>query len=513
MRTTLCLILGVFLPIQFFAAEITWNLNATYGVTQSGFANIISDARTHFLSHPDDTIIVTIDEGTYNIGGNGSHGINFRPGFQPGPNGRLIFKGAGMDLTKLIFTETRQDMMNGIDVYRITFQDMHMARPGYTVTQGTVVSIAAGELVLEIQNGFPTPLELYDDTFAQGRYFRKYTNSTSDPQVIQEDNDQVPWGYRNGVYLYPELVSGNTWKFYLSNPNQILTNYAVGDLVGVKSKHEGEIYWFNRGGEVVFENIKWTGSSRGLVRGGFSDLTIRGCRIERGEPINGQMPCLSTPSGGPQMNQPSDIVSTNMIVENCFIDSPGDDCVAFFNVNCGKVLNSTLRNSFARGFLVTPEASNICGANNIMENNPYQIDNGQPLTEITDCGSETLNITAADSYLSNAGTLYTESAFFADIYDDPGCDIVKYINLSIETLDLENSNENKEKRISYPNGTTGIIRFSKLLKTVSVFNTQGKEVLKINEAKGIRTLNISHLSSGTYFLKLDGSVIEKVIKK
>ena len=76
MRTSLCLVLGVFIPIQFFAAEITWNLNATYGVTQSGLANIISDARTHFLSHPDDTIIVTIDEGTYNIGGNGSHGIN-----------------------------------------------------------------------------------------------------------------------------------------------------------------------------------------------------------------------------------------------------------------------------------------------------------------------------------------------------------------------------------------------------------------------------------------------------
>ena len=362
-------------------------------------------------------------------------------------------------------------MMNGIDVYRITFQDMHMARPGYTVTQGSVVSIAAGELVLEIQNGFPTPLELFDDTFAQGRYFRKYTNSTTDPQVIQENNDQVPWGYRNGVYLYPELISGNTWTFYLSHPNQILTNY-----------------WFNRGGEVVFENIKWTGSSRGLVRGGFSDLTIRGCRIERGEPINGQMPCLSTPSGGPQMNQPSDNVSTNMIVENCFIDSPGDDCVAFFNVDCGKVLNSTLRNSFARGFLVTPEASNICGANNIMENNPYQIDNGQALAEITDCGSETLNITAADSYLSNTGTLYTESAFFADFYDDLGCDIVKYVNLSIETLSLENSIKKEEKRISYPNGTTGIIRFSKPLKTVSVFNAQGKEVLKIKEATGIRTL-------------------------
>ena len=498
--------------IQAGAAEITWNLNTIYGVTQAGFASIISDAKTHFLNNPDDTIIVTIDAGTYTIGGNNSHGINLRSGFAPGPNGRLIFKGAGMDLTTLIFTDTTQDMINGLDVYRITFRDMHMGRSGYTVTQGVVVSVATGELVLDIQNGFPSPLELYNE-WSQGRYFRRYTNSTTDPQVIQTDNQQVPWGYRDGAYLYPELISGTTWKFYLNNPNQNLSNYNIGDLVGVKSKHEGETYWFNRGGDVVFENIKWTGSSRGLARGGFSQLILRGCRIERGAPINGQMPCLSTPSGGPQMNQPADTVSTDMIVENCYIDSPGDDCVAFFNVDCGKVMNSTLRNSFARGFLVTPEASAICGANNSMENNPYQIDNGQPLSELTDCGTENLNITATESYTANTGTVYTASTFFADVYEDPICDTVKYINLTIEPLSVYDNEKGDHKRISFPSVTEDRVYFSKPVTHIILFDIHGIKVYEASLETALGHIDLTPFSSGLYVLQLNGARTEKIIKK
>jgi len=368
-------------------STVEWNLKSLYGINQKGFAKIISDAKAHFTKKPDDTIIVTIEAGTYTIGGNHEPGIDFGSGFKPGAKGRLIFKGAGMNLTTLVFTDTKEDMLFGRNIYRITFQDMHMARADYTVTQGIVVSVAQGELVLEIQNGFPTPLALYDNTFKQGRWFRRYTNSKTDPQIIQEDNKQVAWGYRNGNYIYPEHIKGNIWKFHLNNKNMNLTNYKVGDLVGVKSKHEGEIYWFFGGSDVLFENIKWTGSSRGLVRDGFSNLTLRGCRIERREPINGQTPCMSTPSGGPQMNQMPNPISRNMVVENCFIDSPGDDCVAFFNVDGGKVINTTARNSFARGILITSKAKNICLENNTVENNPVLLENGQTIEEVTQCGN------------------------------------------------------------------------------------------------------------------------------
>lgn len=68
------------------------------------------------------------------------------------------------------------------------------------------------------------------------------------------------------------------------------------------------------------------------------------------------------------MNQPGTI-STNMTLNNCFVDSTGDDCVAFFDVNGGMVTNSILRNSFARGIMITSD-SNICLRNTQVINSP-----------------------------------------------------------------------------------------------------------------------------------------------
>lgn len=356
------------------ATTITWNLNTMYGITQSGFSSIISDAKQHFNQSPNDTILIQIDAGTYEIGGNGSHGIAINGGFGSGDQGRVIFQGAGMDNTKLIFTEVEQRMIHGSDVNGIEFRDMHMARAVHTVTQGTVVDVSAGEIIIEIEDGFPTPLQLWKD-WSQGRYLRRYTHSVTDPQVIQTDNEQIPYGYRNGTYVKPELVSGNQWRFFLNNSSLLLSHYNVGDYVGIKSKHEGDAFWFARGKDLIFENIRWTGSSRGLVRLGLSDVKILNCRIERDEPINGQTPCMATPSGGPQMNQyEPDPVATNMIIDNLYCDSPGDDCVAFFNVQGGKVINSTLRNSFATGIRISQQSYDICVAETEIPNNPIEMD-------------------------------------------------------------------------------------------------------------------------------------------
>jgi len=72
----------LFLPFVLQATEIEWNLKNLYGVSQSGFASIISDAKSHFntAGQENDIITVTIDAGTYSIGGNGSHGIKSRIG-------------------------------------------------------------------------------------------------------------------------------------------------------------------------------------------------------------------------------------------------------------------------------------------------------------------------------------------------------------------------------------------------------------------------------------------------
>ena len=214
------------------AMEVVWNLSPAQ-VSQEGLAAVISEARNYFANNPDDSIIVYLPSGIYEIGGNNNHGIDFTDGLNPGPNGRLIFQGAGMELTTLVFTDLEQDMIRGRDVYRLEFRDMHMTRSSYTVTQGTVVSVSQGEVIMDIETGYPTPLALFNQTFGQGRYLRKYTKSKMDPQVIQENNEQVAWGWRNNTAKLPEPVdpenNPNRWRIYLNNPNSILSNYQAGD--------------------------------------------------------------------------------------------------------------------------------------------------------------------------------------------------------------------------------------------------------------------------------------------
>jgi len=348
---------------QIKASTIIWNLNTLYSVTQTGIANAVTDARNHFALYPNDSIIIQIDSGTYNIGGDSSYGIDLSAGIEPGPSGRLIFQGAGINNTTLVFTDMAQIEIYGLNINRTTFEDMHMTRAAYTVSQGIVDSVSAGIVILDIQTGFPTPEDIFDTSAsAQPRYLRKYTNSTTNPQIVTINNIQIQWD--SAV-----LISGSQWKMILNKKNTI-ADYNKGDLIGIKSKHEGETFWILGGNDILFENMKYTQASRGLVRGGTSNVIVRGCRIERSAPINGQEPCMATPSGGWQMNQPGDVYSTGMIVDSCYIESPGDDGVAFFDVNGGRVTNSQISNSFARGINITDSAENICLSNDLLVNNP-----------------------------------------------------------------------------------------------------------------------------------------------
>ena len=105
------------------------------------------------------------------------------------------------------------------------------------------------------------------------------------------------------------------------------------------------------------------------------------------------------------------------------------------------------------------------------------------------------------------------SSFFADIYEDVNCDIVKYINLTIQTLSTEDEVINGQNRLSYPTITENIINFSKTLSKVQVFNINGIKVLDISNKNSIQFIDVSHLSSELYFMKLDESVVEKFIRK
>jgi len=193
-----------------------------------------------------------------------------------------------MYLTKLIFTDKSVDMINGKNVYHLEFRDMFMTRPKYSVSQGSVVSVSPGAVVLDIAPGFPSPSSIFTE-WSQGRYLKKYDNTNKlDPQIIHTNNDQIAWGYRSPNYFWPveDANVPGRWTIYLNSADQVVP-YSPGDYIGIKSKSEGHIYWFSGGNDLVFRNIRWRNSSRGLVRGGFSKWM---------ESILKQKTCMANPN-------------------------------------------------------------------------------------------------------------------------------------------------------------------------------------------------------------------------
>lgn len=347
------------------AATQTWNVATEWGVTQSGIASGITAARNHFAANPGDTVILHIPAGTYSIGGSGSYGIDLWAGMHPGSGGRFILEGEGMGNTTLVFTDTDEDQIYGRNLEHVTFRGMHMTRSQYTASQGTVVEVGNNYVDLDIHPGYPVPSDIIRWSAPQGLYLRRYLPNTDDPQIIADgNNQQVAW--ETSSYQ----IAGQRWRM-LHNAG-VLSNYKIGEYVGIKSKHTGNTYYIIGSSDIVFENMKWTHSTRGVLRLGVNDVLFTGCRIERSAPINGIAPCMASSAGGPQMNQPSDALATNMVVENCYIDGTGDDCVAFFHVDGGEVRNCEFRDSFARGILLTEESLNVVFSNTTVTRGPIQ---------------------------------------------------------------------------------------------------------------------------------------------
>ncbi len=330
------------------AETLHWNVGSKFGASVEGIRQAVFEARTHFSKAPNDRVVLELDEGSFYLEDNsGSKGTIDLSGVRPGPNGRLAFQGKGIDKTILVFSDNKHAIY-GRDVYRVTMADMHMTRKIYTVSQGLVVETAPGRVVLEIQEGFPTPAMIFNPLSKQGRFLRRYTNSRTDPQLVQEDNEQIPW-------TRAKHLDGRRWEIELKRKNQ-LASYAKGALIGIKSKHGGETefggqaYWFMGGSDFIFESVKWTHKSRGVFRGGFSRVQFLNCVTDRSPPINGQMPCLASPGGGPQIGQPNDPPTTGNVVNNCRFVGSGDDAVAFFNAS-GEISNCYIQDAFCRGIL------------------------------------------------------------------------------------------------------------------------------------------------------------------
>jgi hypothetical protein len=343
---------------------LRWNVRDRFGVSAKGIQKAVSAAKIHFDNAANDVVILEFEKGSFWLEDNGpSKGIIDLSVIKPGPNGRLIFQGKGMDRTTLVFADNKHALY-GRDVHRVTFADMHMTRKDYTVSQGLVVEVAPGRVVLDIHLGFPTPDMIFNPLSKQGRFLRRYTNSTTDPEVIEENNEQIPW-------TRSRHIDGRRWQLDLKQKNKV-ANYSKGNLIGIKSKHNkgdtefgGQTYWFYSGSDFVFQSVKWTHKSRGVFRGGFENVQFVDCVIDRAPAINGQTPCLATPGGGPQTGQPNDPATSGHLVKNCRFIALGDDAVALFNAT-GKISGCYIRDSFVRGILVANAPRTVLENNTVI---------------------------------------------------------------------------------------------------------------------------------------------------
>lgn len=346
------------------AETVAWNVQEKFGVTAEGIRHAIDEAKKHFVEASNDVVILEFDAGSFYLEDDGSgKGTIDLSGIKPGPDGRLVFQGKGIDATVLVFSDNKHALY-GRDVHRVTIADMHMTREKYTVSQGLVVETAPGKVVLEIQQGFPTPEMIFNPLSRQGRFLRRYTNSPSDPQMIEADNDQIPW-------TRARHLGGRQWELELKQTNQV-ANYSPGDLVGIKSKHSagteefgGQTYWFMGGSDFLFQSVKWTHKTRGVFRGGFEKVQFVDCVTDRGPAIQGQTPCLASPDGGPQIGQPNDPPTTGHVVKNCRFIASGDDAVAFFNAT-GTISGCTIRDAFCRGILVANAPNTVLEENTVI---------------------------------------------------------------------------------------------------------------------------------------------------
>ena len=347
----------VLFVVPCLAAEVVTVTMPPPGKTSvEAIAHGIERARQVFATHPGATVELVFASGEYDLNKatKGRQGVIEVDDLHPSKEGRLIFRGAGMEKTTLFFPKG-STWISGKDSQHLTFTGLHMSTREMTVSQGHVVSTGKGLVILDIQTGFPSPMDIFDPDMSHGRYLREFTNSAQDPHIIEGQN-QYDW-------TKATAVSGSRWRIVLGDDKD--PAYKKGALIGIKSKQTGNTYYFAHCSDLNFEAVKWTQISRGVFREGTDRITFLGCVVERMPAINGQVPCLSTPDGGPQIGQPNDPPITGNRVENCRFTGTGDDAIAFFNAS-GLVANNYVADSFARGILLHNSPNVTVKANTLL---------------------------------------------------------------------------------------------------------------------------------------------------
>jgi hypothetical protein len=381
------------------AASYTWDLTdqskdyyANPASATPGIKMALKEAKAWFAdkAHDGDLVTLQFGPGTYkfitpetideipvlNV-------TDIAPGADAqGHQGRLIIRGAGMNKTDLLFTErvdpakkmqvVDQIEIGGNDASHISFEGFHLGRlvsnpkgPTRSVTQGTVVSVGKeGDsyyVTVDVPPGFPTPADVYDsgEFPISGRFLRRFVYVDGHPEIKDKDEKQCYWQSYEDVSTpdHPsrfKLIIAHAQKMHNhgDEPPKGPVNaptYQPGDLLGIKAKHGQDSGKFGGASDIVLDHIRWTDSTRVAFVKDSDRISITNCVTDRGDEINGLVPCLACNEGGPQLNPTSKSRSTNIYFANNKSDGQADDAVALFRVNGATVADNVMSDDWARG--------------------------------------------------------------------------------------------------------------------------------------------------------------------
>ncbi len=93
------------------------------------------------------------------------------------------------------------------------------------------------------------------------------------------------------------------------------------------------------------------------------------------------------------------------------------------------------------------------------------------------------------------------------------CEVEAVFNDRFINLSNEEFNPNKNNIIAYPTITSTIINFNKPITSIDVFDVKGKIVFEKTELQKFNKIDVSSLSTGIYFIKINNSQTIKIIKE
>ena len=281
-------------------------------------------------------------------------------GIAPGPQGRLIFYGAGHVNTVFQFNPDQTDFFAD-KARRISIIGLHLTQDRLEASQGVVVNPAqypADWVVIDIQPGFPGmepyPLGLFNPSTAvgNGKFLRRYVAASGacniDPTFAQLPYDTVT----------QDPTVPTRWWFHVT-PGSLNIMPKGGDLIGIKSKpFLGQAYYFAESTDIMFAEVVWTRSSRGVFSRGTKRALIYDSWILPQRSAADPAICMSSSAGGPQIGEEGDPPTWGNLVDGLHAYNTGDDSIAVFNSGdpTGRfgttVAHSFVTNSFARSVLL-----------------------------------------------------------------------------------------------------------------------------------------------------------------